>query len=145
MLTAQQCTTFGPIIGPAISGFVAIVSWRWCFWIGLIFSGTAFPLVIFMPETYGPVILKKRARKLREDTGNSSIWSPLDVESRNLQQMFLITISRPFRMMFYESIVSLTCLYLALAYAIFYLYFEAYPIIFQGLYTAAADNFEAQF
>lgn len=31
-----------------------------------------------------------------------------------------------------ESIVHFTCLYLALAYAIFYLYFQAYPIIFEG-------------
>lgn len=31
-----------------------------------------------------------------------------------------------------EYIVSFTCLYLSLAYAIFYLYFQAYPIIFQG-------------
>ncbi|OQD82314.1 hypothetical protein PENANT_c022G09530 [Penicillium antarcticum] len=130
----MACTTFGPIIGPWVSGFVAVVSWRWCFWIGLICSGATFPLVIFMPETYGPVILKRRAKKLRKDTGNSSIVSPLDVESRNLREMFLITISRPFRMIMHEYIVSLSSLYLALAYAIFYLYFEAYPIIFQGIY-----------
>ncbi|KAJ5625122.1 hypothetical protein N7510_001431 [Penicillium lagena] len=130
----MACTTFGPIMGPWVSGFVAVVSWRWCFWIGLICAGTTLPLVIFMPETYAPVILKRRAKKLRKETGNSNLWSPLDMDSRNLKQMFLITISRPFRMLIHESIVSLTSLYLALAYAIFYLYFEAYPIIFQGIY-----------
>lgn len=31
-----------------------------------------------------------------------------------------------------ELMVSLTCLYCALAYAIFYLYFQAYPLIFEG-------------
>ncbi|CAG7977620.1 unnamed protein product [Penicillium nalgiovense] len=128
----MACTTFGPIIGPWLSGFVAVVSWRWCFWIGLILSGATLPLIIFMPETYAPVILKRRAHKLRKDTGNSSIVSPLDVQSRNMREMLLITISRPFRMIIHEYIVSLTSLYLALAYAIFYLYFEAYPIIFQG-------------
>ncbi|KAJ5179265.1 hypothetical protein N7492_002475 [Penicillium capsulatum] len=134
----MACTTFGPIIGPWVSGFVATVSWRWCFWIGLICSGATFPLAVFMPETYAPVILKRRARKLRKDTGNSSITSPLELDSRDLKQMALITISRPFRMIFHESIVSLTSLYLALAYAIFYLYFEAYPIIFQGIYGMSA-------
>lgn len=119
-------------MGPWISGFVAVVSWRWCFWIGLICSGATLPLIIFMPETYGPVILKRRAKKLRKDTGNSSIVSPLELESRNIREMFIITMTRPFRMLLHESIVSLTSLYLALAYAIFYLYFEAYPIIFQG-------------
>ena len=85
-----------------------------------------------MPETYAPVILKRRAQKLRKDTGNSTIASPLEIQSRNIKEMMIITISRPFRMLFHESIVSLSSLYLALAYAIFYLYFEAYPIIFQG-------------
>jgi MFS family permease len=37
-------------IGPWVSGFVAVVSWRWCFWIGLILSGVTLPLVILMPE-----------------------------------------------------------------------------------------------
>lgn len=89
-----------------------------------------------MPETYGPVILTRRAEKLRRETGNANIVSPLEMESRNVRQTVLVTISRPFRMIIYESIVSLSCLYLALAYAIFYLYFEAYPIIFQGLSTS---------
>ncbi|KAF7712691.1 Uncharacterized protein PECH_006676 [Penicillium ucsense] len=130
----MACTTFGPVMGPFISGFVADVSWRWCFWIGLIFAGTTLPLVALMPETYAPVILNHRARKLRKETGNSNIVSPLEFESRDIRTTFLITISRPFRMLLHESIVSLTSLYLALAYAIFYLYFEAYPIIFQGVY-----------
>lgn len=111
---------------------MAVVDWRWCFWIGLILAGATLPLIIFMPETYAPVILKRRAQKLRKDTGNSSIVSPLEIQSRNLREMLLITISRPFRMLIHEYIVSLSSLYLSLAYAIFYLYFEAYPIIFQG-------------
>ncbi|OQD78448.1 hypothetical protein PENDEC_c001G02781 [Penicillium decumbens] len=134
----MACTTFGPIIGPWVSGFVAVVDWRWCFWIGLICCGISFPLVLFMPETYGPVILTKRAKKLRKDTGDSNIVSPLELQSRNLREMFFLTMTRPFRMLLYESIVSLTSLYLALAYAIFYLYFEAYPIIFQGIYGMSA-------
>ncbi|KAJ5946962.1 hypothetical protein N7454_003801 [Penicillium verhagenii] len=134
----MACTTFGPIVGPWVSGFVAVVSWRWCFWIGLICSAASLPLIVIMPETYGPVVLKQRAIRLRKDTGNPNILSPLEVESRDLRQMFLITISRPFRMILHESIVSLTSLYLALAYAIFYLYFEAYPIIFQDMYGMSA-------
>jgi hypothetical protein len=41
-------------------------------------------------------------------------------------------------MMAREWIVSLTSLYLSLAYAVYYLYFEAYPIIFQGVYGIRA-------
>lgn len=38
---------------------------------------------------------------------------------------------RPFRM-FAEPIVLATSLFMAMVYAIFYLFFEAYPIIFGG-------------
>lgn len=41
---------------------------------------------------------------------------------------------RPFRLLYLEPIVFCTCLYLAFAFGIFYLFFEAYPIIFQGVY-----------
>lgn len=37
-------------------------------------------------------------------------------------------------MLFFELIVLATCIYLSLAYGIFYMYFEAYPIIFQDIY-----------
>lgn len=91
-----------------------------------------------MPETYAPVILKRRAQKARKDTGDSSIMSPLELDSRDVKQIAFITISRPFRMILHESIVSLTCLYVALVYAIYYLYFEAYPVIFRGSFTLAS-------
>lgn len=92
------------------------------------------PLVLFMPETYGPVILQRRAKKLRKETGDNSIVAPLDEQNRDFKKTLAVILSRPFRMIAQEAIVSLTCSYLSLAYAIFYLYFQAYPIIFQGIY-----------
>ncbi|KAF7906966.1 uncharacterized protein EAF01_004553 [Botrytis porri] len=48
--------------------------------------------------------------------------------------MVTVTLTRPIRMLFFELIALAACTYLALAYGIFYLYFEAYPIIFKGIY-----------
>ena len=48
--------------------------------------------------------------------------------------MITVTLMRPLNMIAFEAIVLFTCLYLSLAYAIFYLFFEAYPLIFQGIY-----------
>jgi hypothetical protein len=39
---------------------------------------------------------------------------------------------RPFTLMLTEPILLFTALYLALAYALMYLMFQAYPIVFQG-------------
>jgi hypothetical protein len=39
-------------------------------------------------------------------------------------------------MLCFEPLVYLNCLYIALLYAFFYLFFEAYPIIFEGRCTS---------
>jgi MFS family permease len=115
-----------------MSGFISTVSWRWAFWLGLIIAAASGPLVLLFPETYAPVLLQRRAKKLRKETGNASIVAPMDLIPHDLRATLTVTLTRPMRMAIQESIVSLTCLYLALAYAIFYLYFQAYPIIFEG-------------
>jgi hypothetical protein len=48
--------------------------------------------------------------------------------------MATVTLTRPLRMLFFVLIVLATCLYLSLIYGIFYMYFEAYPIVFKGIY-----------
>lgn len=115
-----------------MSGFVAVADWRWCFWIGFICSAVSLPLLACMPETYAPIILKQRAREIRRATGDRSAISPWELEDRDVKRVTWVAISRPLRMIIHESIVTLTLLYLALAYGIFYLSFETYPVIFQG-------------
>lgn len=88
--------------------------------------------VLFLPETYGPVILKKHSQQMRKATGNPNIVAPIELEKKGAKQMVTVTLMRPIRMFLFEAIVLFTCLYLSLAYAIFYMFFEAYPIIFQG-------------
>ncbi|KAL9598088.1 MAG: hypothetical protein Q9219_004719 [cf. Caloplaca sp. 3 TL-2023] len=87
-----------------------------------------------MPETYGPAILKQRARRMRRETGNPNIFAPIELEKKGARQLITITLTRPVRMILFEAIVLFSCMYLSIAYAIFYLYFEAYPLIFQGIY-----------
>ncbi|MCJ1452410.1 hypothetical protein MMC28_002753 [Mycoblastus sanguinarius] len=134
MAVFMAATTGGPQLAPVISGFVSVVSWRWTFWIGLIFAGVSLVPLIFLPETYGPTILKRRAKKMRKETGNTQIFAPMELEKKGAKQMVTVTLMRPLHMIAFEAIVLFTCLYLSLAYAIFYLFFEAYPLIFEGIY-----------
>lgn len=87
-----------------------------------------------MPETYGPTILKRKAQRMRRQTGNPNIFAPIELEKKGARQMITITLTRPVRMFLFEAIVLFSCLYLSIAYAIFYLYFEAYPLVFEGVY-----------
>ena len=56
---------------------------------------------------------------------------PLVSNKQSLTKTLSVALIRPFRM-FSEPIVLATSLLMALVYAIFYLFFEAYPIIFGG-------------
>lgn len=129
-----QATTAGPQLAPIISGFVSVVTWRWTFWVGLIFAGASLILLLFLPETYGPTILKTRAKRMRKESGNVNIFAPIEREKKGAKQMISVTLMRPLHMIAFEAIVLFTCIYLSIAYAIFYLFFEAYPLIFQGIY-----------
>ncbi|KAI9802076.1 MAG: hypothetical protein M1833_001997 [Piccolia ochrophora] len=134
MALFMAATTFGPLIGPIISGFVSVVSWRWTFWVELMIAGATWPLCLSLPETCGPIILKRRAENLRKQRSEPRIYAPMDLERKGAKETITIVLSRPIRMFFTEAIVLFTCLYMSLAYAIFYLFFQAYPIIFQGIY-----------
>lgn len=51
------------------------VNWRWVFWVMLIYAGVCAAIVIFLlPESYAPVILKKRAQRLRK-AGDTQAWA----------------------------------------------------------------------
>lgn len=148
----MAATTFGPILGPPISGYVSVVSWVWGFWVGAILAGATWPLFFFLPETYGPVILKHRAQKLRRETGDESIVAPIELEKMDLNHIVTVILTRPLRMLCFEPLVLFTCLYLSYACkqrfllplspaqlltrsdAIFYIYLQSYPIIFTGIY-----------
>ena len=133
-LTAHQATTAGPQLAPILSGFVSVVDWRWTFWVGLMFAGASLIFLVFLPETYGPIILKARAKKMRKESGNVNIFAAIELEKKGAKQMLTVTLLRPLHMIVSEAIVLFTCLYLSIAYAIFYLFFEAYPLIFQDIY-----------
>ncbi|KAI4948184.1 hypothetical protein J4E91_006178 [Alternaria rosae] len=149
-------TTFGPILGPPISGFISVVSWSWAFWIGVILAGATWPLFYFFDETYGPTILKRRAKRLRKETGDENIIAPLELEKTDLNHIVTVILTRPLRMICFEPLVLFTCLYLSYACestlpppslqkaislltpppkdAIFYIFLQSYPIIFTGIY-----------
>ncbi|KAF2218256.1 major facilitator superfamily domain-containing protein [Elsinoe ampelina] len=131
----MAATTWGPLIGPIASGFASpALGWRWVYWLALIFAGASWPLLLFSPETYGPVILKRRAAALRARTGDERIVAPMDLEPRTVANLLTVVLTRPVRMFIFEALVLCSCLYLAFAYAVFYMFFQAYPIIYPQIY-----------
>ena len=82
-------------------------------------------------ETYGPVLHARRIRANRTWIGQSAKPTPLVSRGQSMQKTISVALFRPFRM-FAEPIVLAVSIFMAMVYAIFYLFFEAYPIIFGG-------------
>lgn len=121
------------------------LGWRWSFWIALIIGGTTSTGLVFLPETYGPKLLTDRAKRLRRDGTNTLIFGPLETETHGWRDLLQSKTLLPLNMLFTEPIVTAVCLYLAILYGIFYMYFGAYPIIFGDTYGMTPCSSGAMF
>ncbi|KAI2731275.1 uncharacterized protein N7518_002381 [Penicillium psychrosexuale] len=129
----SSATFMGPVLGPIVGGFItdSSLGWRWTAWITLIASSFFGLIALFViPETYGPVILQKKAARLRKETGNEAIHAFLDLHEPTFSDIVTKYLLRPFQMLTQEPILLAMTIYLALVYGILYLFFEAYPISF---------------
>ena len=82
-------------------------------------------------ETYRPVVLARRARAIQIASGNPNIHAPFQPEKKTAKEMVTVVFARPVRM-FTEPLILCTCLFLTMVTGLQFLYFEAYPIVFEG-------------
>ncbi|KAF7557541.1 hypothetical protein G7Z17_g532 [Cylindrodendrum hubeiense] len=123
----------GPILGPAAGGFISEnVGWRWVQGMCCIFLGVIGILgVIFVPETYGPVLLVWRANRLNKSDGRTYI-SVLEKSQgkKRPSDVFKGALVRPWVFLFREPIVLVTSLYMAIIYGTVYMFMAAMPIVY---------------
>ncbi|KAI1205012.1 MFS general substrate transporter [Annulohypoxylon truncatum] len=124
----------GPVLGPIIGGFLGIgAGWRWVMGFLAAFSGALWIAGAFLvPETYAPVLLRRRAAKLSQMTGKHYL-SIIDRDQGrvSLSDSFKVALSRPWILLFREPIVFLMSLYMAIIYGTLYMLFAAFPIVYQ--------------
>ncbi|KAJ5215826.1 MFS transporter [Penicillium cinerascens] len=99
----------GPVVGPIAGGFIAETSsWRWVFWSTSI-AGAVIQLfgLAFLPETYTPTLLKRRAKTLRKESGDLRYYTEFD---------------------------SMIALYMAYLFGLFYLLLSTFPGVWEGVY-----------
>ncbi|KAF2171186.1 hypothetical protein M409DRAFT_63560 [Zasmidium cellare ATCC 36951] len=123
----------GPAIGPLIGGFTFDnLNWRWLYWLQLILSGFCWFLITFtVPETYAPTILASRAKKMRKEQNEDKFVTEQDLDMRPLSERLRVFLIRPFQLLFMEPIVFFISLYMSVLYGLLYMFFVAYPIIYQ--------------
>lgn len=82
-----------------------------------------------MSETYGMVVLERKVKRLRRETGNTKLRSKLD-NGLPPREVFFRAIVRPTKMLLFSPICSLLSLYMAYVYGILYLLFTTISPLF---------------
>lgn len=121
----------GPAIGPALGGYVAMnKDWRWTQWLTLFWGVLAYAFTIPQKETYKRIILEKRAKTLGVQ-GPPSLVPP---GMNKMHFIIVVTVARPLRMLFTESIVGFFSIYTAFNFSVLFGFFAAFPIVFRSPY-----------
>ncbi|KAK5050331.1 MFS siderochrome iron transporter 1, partial [Cryomyces antarcticus] len=109
----------GPVFGPIVGGFLGQAEgWRWVEGLMAIFTGSLWLIgTLLIPETYPPVLLRKRAAKLCKMTGKVyRSKGDIDQGPTTLGKVMKTTLSRPWILLFREPIVLLLSIYMAIVY-----------------------------
>ena len=134
MMVYTASPFIGPEVGPILGGFInQYTDWRWTFYVILIWAGFELVMIIlFVPETYHPVVLKKKAIKLRKESGNDQWHAPIEVMDKSVARTILWSCVRPFQLLFLEPMCLFLCLISSILLGILYTFFGAFPLIFEG-------------
>ncbi|KAK2873936.1 hypothetical protein FQN49_001987 [Arthroderma sp. PD_2] len=123
----------GPTIGPIVGGAIvqSYLGWRWTEYLTGILMLLFLTLdVIFLDESYPPVLLVTKARRLRYSTGNWALHArheEWDVGFREMANKYFIV---PFQLLATPICFSVA-LYASFVYGILYLNLASFPIQFQ--------------
>ncbi|KAK2596116.1 hypothetical protein QQS21_006463 [Conoideocrella luteorostrata] len=134
----------GPALGPVMATFaVSNLSWRWPMYELLIIGALCFVVLLFcLPETSADTILLKRARRLRQLTGNAALRSQSEIKQgeMHLLRTMAIYLTTPFKVTFLDSSVAFINVYTALNYSIIYSYFESFPRVYLNDYGFSINS-----
>lgn len=104
----------GPAIGPVAAGFLAEArnsSWKWVAALLAFFSAILTVAgALWLPETYEPVLLRRRAERLTKVNGGKWAYHG-DVEKPlQMKELFLNQLKTPWKLLFTEPIALLMAL-----------------------------------
>lgn len=137
-VTIFAATVFmGPLLGPFIGGFIvtSYLGWRWTAYISSIMGWLSFALIVlFLRESYPPVVLVAKAAELRRRTKNWGIHAKQEEVEVDIRELVTKNFSRPIRLLFTEPVILLITIYMSFIYGLLYLFLTAYPLVFQGVH-----------
>ena len=123
----------GPVLGPVAGGAIvqSYLRWRWTEYVtGIYMCFILIVDVIYIDESYAPILLVYKARRLRHETGNWALHARHEEWDVSIQELAVKFLIRPFQMLC-TPICFLVALYASFVYGIVYLNLAAFPVMFQ--------------
>ncbi|KAI1299716.1 major facilitator superfamily domain-containing protein [Xylaria venustula] len=132
MIFFSSAPLFGPSLGPVIGGFIGkAAGWRWV--LRSILGGSCFLAMTFIiPETFAPILLTRRAARLSRI--KRRVYTPKLASNRQektLQAAIKEALVHPWVLLIREPIILVLTIYMAILYGTLYLFFAAFPIVYQ--------------
>ncbi|KAI1411776.1 putative bicyclomycin resistance protein [Hypoxylon sp. FL1857] len=126
----------GPSLGPLLGGFINYyTTWRWTYYAMLIWAFVELVMIVlFAPETYHPIKLREKARKLRKETGDERWKAPMEKSTKSVARSIGYSLLRPFQLLIFEPMCLLLCLFSAILLGVLYLFFGAFGLVFGNTY-----------
>lgn len=132
--------TLAPVLGPALGPIMGAwiserTTWRWSFWAVTVFGVSVQVLIYFtLPETYAPRILRDKARRLRQETGNQDLHTEYEGKGETILQVMRRASIRVFLFLGTQPIVQFLALYMSLVYGMVYILLATFPRIWTEIY-----------
>lgn len=131
----------GPALGPLLSGYAVIDDWRWSLWeIVFLAAPVLILLACTLPETSTPTILLHRAQRLRKTFNNPNIRAASEFETVRFGAVLMDALIKPTEIAIKDPAVAFACVYGSLVYGTYYSFFEAFPIVYVGMYGMSAGG-----
>ncbi|KAF7524326.1 hypothetical protein PCG10_005809 [Penicillium crustosum] len=95
-------------------------------------SGSAFLSVA--GGTVGDILLRRKAEKLRQETGDERWKAPIEKLQRSVSQTVLLSMKRPVLLLVLEPMCLCLCIFSAILLGILYLFFGAFQLVFSEVF-----------
>ncbi|KAL8959223.1 MAG: hypothetical protein Q9183_005673 [Haloplaca sp. 2 TL-2023] len=112
-----------PAIGPIAGGYLTqYTTWRWVFWMTSLFDIAVQILAFaFLDETFPPILLAKKAKALRKQTGNEALHTKWQGRDHSMKKLLMKSLVRPFIMLGTQSALQAMALFRGYRYGLMYL------------------------
>ncbi|KAL2426387.1 MFS-type transporter kojT [Exophiala dermatitidis] len=136
---AAGLSFLGPFLAPMIGAFIGhsrSLSWRWTEWITLMMAGLNFIcILLFVPETHAPRILKWKAEHLRYFTGDARYATAMEGSShQGMLARMAGRIYRPMQLLTQEIMLICFTVYLTVVYIVLFTFLKGYDFIYAETY-----------